>query len=178
MSEAFNQTTKTATLPGATGAQSAEEGCTDCSRRKFFARLGMGSLVVAGAGAGLFTYEFFSPNVLFESSPIVKAGKPEQFAPDTVTLDPQSGIYLVHSAQGFYALGAICTHLGCLTAWKQELDMIACPCHGSRFNREGIKIAGPAPQPLPWLKVTLSDDGFLMVDRSNILKAKEFVRAV
>jgi cytochrome b6-f complex iron-sulfur subunit len=156
-------------------AVSKEQGCDECTRRQFFARLGMGSLAVAGAGSGLFAYEYFSPNVLFEAPPIVKVGKPDQFT-DLVTLIPQSGIYIVNSTKGFYALGAICTHLGCLTAWKPELDLIACPCHGSRFNRDGIKVAGPAPQPLPWFKVWLADDGYLMVDRSTYLKTQEFVK--
>lgn len=154
----------------------AGEDPKDRSRREFFAKMGMGSLIVAAMGTGLFSYEYFSPNVLFEASPIIKAGKPDQFPPNTVTLDPQSGIYLVNGAKGFYALGAICTHLGCLTAWKPELDLIACPCHGSRFNRDGVKVAGPAPQPLPWLKVWLSEDGYLMVDRSTVLKEQEFVK--
>ena len=158
-------------------AGAAADECADCSRRQFFSRLGVGSLIVAAAGTGLFAYEYFSPNVLFEASPIVKAGKPEQFAPNTVTLDPQSGIYLVNSTKGYYALGAICTHLGCLTAWKPELNLIACPCHGSRFNTDGVKVAGPAPEPLPWLKVWLADDGYLMVDRSAKLKVQEFVKA-
>jgi menaquinol-cytochrome c reductase iron-sulfur subunit len=155
----------------------ADDDCADCSRRQFFTKLGVGSLVVAAAGSGLFTYEYFSPNVLFEASPVVKAGKPDQFAPNTVTLDPQNGIYLVNSAKGFYALQAVCTHLGCLTAWKPDLNLIACPCHGSRFNTDGLKVAGPAPQPLPWFKVWLSDDGYLMVDRSTTLKVQEFVKA-
>ena len=153
-----------------------EKEYADTTRRQFFAKLGVGSLVIAGAGSGLFAYEYFSPNVLFEAPPIVKAGKPDQFPPNSVTLDPQSGIYLVSSAKGYYALGAVCTHLGCLTAWKPELDLIACPCHGSRFNRDGIKVAGPAPQPLPWFKVWLADDGYLMVDRSTTLKVQEFVK--
>jgi len=148
----------------------------NATRRELFAKLGMGSLVVAAAGTGLFSYEYFSPNVLFEASPIIKAGKPDQFPANTVTLDPQSGIYLVNGAKGFYALGAICTHLGCLTAWKPELDLIACPCNGSRFNRDGVKVAGPAPDPLPWLKVWLSEDGYIMVDRSTTLKEQEFVK--
>src|SRR5215467_11093518 len=153
-----------------------DDDCKDCTRRQFFTKLGLGSLIVASAGSGLFTYEYFSPNVLFEASPIVKAGKPDQFPPDSVTLDAQSGIYLVNSAKGYYALGAICTHLGCLTAWKPDLNLIACPCHGSRFNTDGVKVAGPAPQPLPWLKVWLADDGYLMVDRSTQLKVQEFVK--
>ncbi|HWZ42904.1 MAG TPA: Rieske (2Fe-2S) protein [Candidatus Saccharimonadales bacterium] len=161
--------------PVASGPE-AGEGCKDCSRRKFFSQLGLGSLVLAGAGSGLFTYEYFSPNVLFEASPVVKAGKPDQFPSDSVTLDARAGIYVVNSDAGFYALGAICTHLGCLTAWKPDLDRVACPCHGSQFNRKGEKIAGPAPDPLPWYEVSLNDDGYLMVDRSNILKTPKYFK--
>ncbi|MGE5322165.1 MAG: ubiquinol-cytochrome c reductase iron-sulfur subunit [Actinomycetota bacterium] len=153
-----------------------EDDPKDAERREFFAKLGMGSLIVAAMGTGLFTYEYFSPNVLFEPSPIIKAGKPDQFPPGTVTLDPKTRIYLINGPKGFYALSAICTHLGCLTAWKPELNLIACPCHGSRFNRDGVKVAGPAPKPLPWLKIWLSEDGYLMVDRSTHLKGEEFLR--
>ena len=160
----------------ATGPVADIEQCEDCSRRRFFAQLGVGSLMVAGAGTGLFSYEYFSPNVLFESSPIVKAGRPDQFPLNTPVLDALNGIYVVNSDAGFYALGAVCTHLGCLTAWKQDQDQIACPCHGSRFNRDGVKVAGPAPQPLPWLKVSLSEDGYLMVDRSTLLKPHEYLK--
>jgi|ERR1039458_7180516 cytochrome b6-f complex iron-sulfur subunit len=148
----------------------------ELSRRQFFIRAGVGSLAVAATGTSLFAYEYLSPNVLYEPSPIVNAGKPDQFAPDSVTLDASTGVFVVRAAEGFYALSAVCTHLGCLTAWKPELGIIACPCHGSKFNRDGTKIAGPAPRPLPWLKTWVSDDGDLMVDRSIILNNREMVR--
>src|SRR5579864_8826535 len=78
-----------------TGEIAKDCDCKDSSRREFFAKIGMGSLIVAAAGTGLFSYEYFSPNVLFESAPIIKAGKPDQFPANTVTLDAQSGIYLI-----------------------------------------------------------------------------------
>jgi cytochrome b6-f complex iron-sulfur subunit len=106
----------------------------------------------------------------------VNAGKPGGYPPDSVTLDPATGIFVVREAEGFFALSAVCTHLGCLTAWKPDLGIIACPCHGSKFNRDGTKITGPAPRPLPWLRMWLSDEGDLMVDRSNLIAAREFVR--
>jgi cytochrome b6-f complex iron-sulfur subunit len=146
------------------------------NRRQFFVKIGLGSIAVAGCGTALFAYEYLSPNVLYEPSPIVNAGKPDQYAPDSVTLDPETGIYLVRAPEGFFALSAVCTHLGCLTAWKPELGIIACPCHGSKFRRDGTKIEGPAPRPLPWLRTWLSDDGDLMVDRSIIVKEHELVR--
>src|ERR1700690_3428802 len=131
----------------------------EINRRAFFAKLGLGSLSIAAAGTAVFAYQLLTPNVLFEPSPIVNAGRPESYAQDSVTLDVNSGIYLIHAKEGFFSLSAVCTHLGCLTAWKPELGIIACPCHGSKFNREGVKIEGPAPKPLPWLRTWISDDG-------------------
>ncbi len=145
-------------------------------RRQFFVKVGLGSVAVAAAGTAAFAYQFLSPNVLYEPSPVVNAGKPDRYPPDSVTLDPQSGIFVVNSPQGFYALQATCTHLGCLTAWKPELGIIACPCHGSKFQRDGSKIEGPAPRPLPWLRMWLSDDGDLMVDRAALLSSRQLVK--
>jgi len=162
----------------ANDAEMEKQGNQDSglNRRQFFVRLGLGSLAVAGAGTAVFAYQFLSPNVLYEPSPIVNAGKPASYPPDSVTLDPATGIFVVRETQGFFALSAVCTHLGCLTAWKPELGIIACPCHGSKFKPDGTKIAGPAPRPLPWLRMWLSDDGDLMVDRSSPMTARQFVR--
>src|SRR5271165_3013635 len=148
----------------------------EMSRRKFFVKMGVGSIAVAAVGTAAFGYEFLSPNVLYEPSPIVDAGKPDRYAPDSVTLDPQTAIYVVRTGEGFFALSAICTHLGCMTAWKPELGIIACPCHGSKFKRDGVKIEGPAPKPLPWLQTSISDEGDLMVDRSITIRPMQFVR--
>jgi cytochrome b6-f complex iron-sulfur subunit len=146
------------------------------SRRQFFLRLGLGSIAVASLGTAVFAYQFLSPNVLYEPSPVVNMGKADEYAPESVTLDPAARIYVVRAAEGFYALSAICTHLGCMTAWRPEQHIIACPCHGSKFDENGKKIAGPAPRNLPWLKVWLSDEGDLMVDRDNIIPARQYVR--
>lgn len=142
------------------------EGGGRFDRRQFFVKVGLGSLSIAAAGTAVFAYQFLSPNVLYEPSPVVNAGKPEGYPMDSVTLDVNSGIYLIHAKEGFFALGAVCTHLGCLTTWKPELGIIACPCHGSKFEQSGKKIEGPAPRPLPWKRIWLSDDGDLLVDRS------------
>ena len=148
----------------------------ELSRRALFTRLGLGSLGVAAAGTLTFYYQYLSPNVLFEASPIVDEGKAQNFPLDSVTLDVNAGIYVIHVAEGYFSLNAICTHLGCMTTWKQDEGVIACPCHGSRFNREGQKLAGPAPKPLAWLKTWLNDEGNLMVDRSATIPSMQFLR--
>jgi cytochrome b6-f complex iron-sulfur subunit len=145
-------------------------------RRAFFTKIGLGSLGIAAAGTAVFSYEYLSPNVLYEPSPIVNVGKVESFTLNSVTMDVNSAIYLVRADEGYFALSMVCTHLGCLTAWNQDLGIIACPCHGSKFKRTGEKIEGPAPKPLPWLKVWVSDDGDLMVDRSTEIPPLQFLR--
>jgi cytochrome b6-f complex iron-sulfur subunit len=149
---------------------------SELNRRDFFVKLGLGSLSIAACGTAVFAYQFLSPNVLFEPSPIVNVGRPESYPENSVTEDVNAQIYLIHAKEGFFSLSAVCTHLGCLTAWKPELGIIACPCHGSKFKRDGEKIAGPAPRPLPWLKTWISDEGDLMVDRSVAIRPMEFVR--
>jgi cytochrome b6-f complex iron-sulfur subunit len=148
----------------------------EMNRRQFFVKIGVGSVAVAALGTAAFSYQYLSPNVLHEPSPIVDAGKPDRYPPDSVTLDPETAIYVVRTPEGFFALSAICTHLGCMTAYKPDLGIIACPCHGSKFTKYGVKIAGPAPRPLPWLRMWVNDDGNLMVDRSNAVSVKQMVR--
>lgn len=40
----------------------------------------------------------------------------------------------------------LCTHLGCIPAWKME--QWRCACHGGVFNASGKNIFGPPPRPL------------------------------
>ena len=152
-------------------------------RREFFVRIGLGSMGIAAAGTAAFAYQFLSPNVLYEPSPVVNMCKPESYQLDSVTLDVDARIFVIHGKEGFFALNAVCTHLGCLTAWKPDLGIIACPCHGSKFavfqpadKKPGDKIEGPAPKPLPWLKMSLSDEGELIVDRAEEIRPQTFVR--
>jgi len=152
------------------------KNCKDCKERRNFIKAGVGSLVLAGTGAAVFGYEFLSPNVLYEPSSVVNAGKVDRYPLGSVTADPKAGLYVVHSPEGIYAVSAVCTHLGCLTTWKPDVQMITCPCHGSKFHTDGTKIEGPAPTPLPWLKTQVSDEGDLLIDRSIQLKQKEYVR--
>jgi|SRR5215471_15197192 len=154
----------------------ASRASNDLNRRQFFAKLGLGSLSIAAAGTAVFAYQFLSPNVLFEPSPVINVGKPGSYPLDSVTLYVNSGIYIIHAKEGFFSLSAVCTHLGCLTTWKPELGMIACPCHGSKFRQSGEKIEGPAPKPLPWKRMWVSDDGDLMVDRATDVRPMQFVR--
>lgn len=46
------------------------------------------------------------------------------------------------------SLSLVCPHLGCLVNWNDAENTWDCPWHGSRFNRRGRVICGPANQDL------------------------------
>src|ERR1700730_10600492 len=124
-------------MPDENVERNANRELAALNRRKFFIKLGAGSLAIAGVGAASFAAQYLSPNVLYEVSPLVGVGRPEHYPPDSVTLDPRFGIFIVRSSEGFYALSAVCSHLGCLTVWKQESETIPLSCSGRTFQRDG-----------------------------------------
>ncbi len=77
--------------------------------------------------------------------------------------------YVIRAPEGFRALSSVCTHLGCVTRYQPGQNVIACPCHGSRYSLDGEVLAGPAPHPLPSLEMTLSPKGEIQVDTAVVV---------
>jgi len=94
-----------------------------------------------------------------------KVGHPEEFAVGSETRVEEANFTVFRDAQGVYAISCVCTHLGCTVA--RSTDGFACPCHGSRFARNGEVVRGPAPRSLPWLAVGRAADGQLVVYADN-----------
>jgi len=162
--------------PSIAGSPNAFPKGNGVTRRDFLNEITMGALGIAGLGSVAVTYQYFSPNVLFEPSTTFRAGNPDLYPVHSVTFLQDQQVYIVRMQEGFYAVSAVCTHLGCITQWKPEGDTIACPCHGSKFKPDGVKIEGPAPRPLPHFAISLTADGELLVDKLQIIKPSQVLR--
>lgn len=73
--------------------------------------------------------------------------------------NPEGRFWLVNTDEGVLAIYKVCTHLGCLYKWVPSNNRFECPCHGSKFTREGEWIEGPAPRNLDRFVVRVVDDG-------------------
>jgi cytochrome b6-f complex iron-sulfur subunit len=142
------------------------------SRRDFFGRLGWGGFTLfATIGLLAFMRSAF-PRVLFTPPSSFKAGFPNEYTIGEVSerFKQEQRVWIIREADGFYALFAKCTHLGCTPRWLTVEEKFKCPCHGSGFRKTGINFEGPAPRPLERFRIALAEDGQLVVDKSVVYR--------
>ena len=127
------------------------------------------AFAVATATALSTVLRFMFPNVLFEPKSSFTAGFPDDYEIGKVDerWKEKFGIWMVRTPEGIYALSTICTHLGCTPNWLDTEQKFKCPCHGSGFFKTGINFEGPAPRPLERVRISLADDGQILVDKSR-----------
>lgn len=82
-------------------------------------------------------------------------------------------VALFRDGEGVHAISTVCTHLGCIV--KPTAQGFECPCHGSRFAKDGAVTGGPAPAPLGWLQVSAAGSA-VMVDEGSKVPAGTKVR--
>jgi cytochrome b6-f complex iron-sulfur subunit len=178
MSEAKDVSSPAGTAPpaAATPAPAAAPAAKDkddekgLSRRLFMWSLPVGwvAFSAASASALIATARSLFPNVLFEPPQAFKAGFPPEYNAGEVDVRWKDafGVWIVRTGEGFYALIAVCTHLGCSPNWLPAENKFKCPCHGSGFYMSGVNFEGPAPRPLERARIVLADDGQILVDKS------------
>jgi cytochrome b6-f complex iron-sulfur subunit len=143
--------------------------------RRHWIALAWGAFTAASAMALAASGRFMFPNVLNEPPQHFKAGLPREYG---IGVDERwkdkFGVWLVRTADdivqgqsGFYALIAVCTHLGCTPNYLAAENKFKCPCHGSGFRLTGINFEGPAPRPLERAGIGLADDGQILVDKGQ-----------
>lgn len=140
-------------------------------RRSFIKWLTIGWAAFAGivGGYGSLMLRYLFPNVLFEPKQSFLAGAIDDYVVGEVSerFKAQYGVWIVRDDEKIFALSTVCTHLGCTPNWLAAEGKYKCPCHGSGFYKTGINFEGPAPRPLERFKITLSDDGEIVIDKTK-----------
>ncbi len=96
--------------------------------------------------------------VAFPKSALPAAKKVSAYTPPIVT----------GMEAGYVALYQKCVHLGCRVPWCQSSQWFECPCHGSKYNKVGEKVGGPAPRGLDRFVLEVSG-GSIVVDTGNLV---------
>jgi len=145
-----------------------ETGSIWMSRRNFLSRAGWVAFFSFLGTMLLGSLRYMFPRVLFEPSTVFKAGFPGDYPIGAVSTKwvKDFRTWIVRNDKGFFAIFAQCTHLGCTPRWLEAEGKFKCPCHGSGFTMDGINFEGPAPRPLEHARISLAEDGQLLVDTS------------
>jgi cytochrome b6-f complex iron-sulfur subunit len=135
-------------------------------RRDFLGLAAMGSMIAA------FALSIFGMLKLPKAA--VSASLSKKFSvtlPDTLPegeafIPPGRNVAVFRDGEGVFAISTVCTHLGCIV--KSSATGFECPCHGSGFKKDGTVVKGPAPKPLPWLKVTETGGKFTVDEETTV----------
>jgi cytochrome b6-f complex iron-sulfur subunit len=175
-------------------ARAAEAGevpvapATAVSRRDFFRKSLITSMLVFGAEFGAGTIAFLWPNLRGGFGSVINAGSladiKAQLADGPVYVgagrfyiigwegtagDGQAAYTdLGVTADGIMPLYQRCVHLGCRVPYCGSSKWFECPCHGSKYNGAGEYELGPAPRGMDRFRVTVEGDSVL-VDTSEVV---------
>ena len=157
------------------------------SRRDFFRKSLLTSLLVFGAQFGGATIAFLWPSLKGGFGSVINAGALNDIKSQLgdgpvyngagrfyivpwdgqVTADADYPGELVTS-DGIMPLYQRCVHLGCRVPFCGSSQWFECPCHGSKYNFAGEYQLGPAPRGMDRFMVKV-ENGNVMVDTSTVV---------
>jgi cytochrome b6-f complex iron-sulfur subunit len=156
------------------------------SRRDFFRKSLLTSLLVFGAQFGGATIAFLWPSLKGGFGSVINAGALNDIKSqlgDGPVYNGAGRFYIVPwegqptpdadypaeqvTTDGIMPLYQRCVHLGCRVPFCASSQWFECPCHGSKYNHAGEYKLGPAPRGLDRFTMEIID-GNVIVDTSSI----------
>lgn len=123
-------------------------------RRKFIILLGAGSTIplIIAARKNSTSKDTLLPNTLTMDNEFHAVCSIDQLNEKGMVLvkkTPMGEVLVVKDhSKNVIAVNPKCTHKGCIVEWKDKNQTFDCPCHGSRFSKDGNTVNGPAKKPL------------------------------
>jgi cytochrome b6-f complex iron-sulfur subunit len=177
-----------ATRARAAGLPAPPSRAPAVSRRDFFRKSLIASLLIFGAQFGGASIAFLWPNLKGGFGALIDAGPLEDIKAAVSTGEPfyvgTGRFYVVAyngkpsggvdyategvSSDGIMPLYQRCVHLGCRVPFCGQSKWFECPCHGSKYNGAGEYQLGPAPRGMDRFHMEVTD-GRVMVDTSEVI---------
>lgn len=79
---------------------------------------------------------------------VVWRGKPVFVLKYAADMAPTDGRNVKVGNHYFSVMIGLCTHLGCIPAYRPDSKDFKCACHGGEFTSAGVNTFGPPPRPL------------------------------
>jgi cytochrome b6-f complex iron-sulfur subunit len=129
-----------------------------CPRRRFLAVVARGGAVAGAACLGIGCGSSLSGSY--------DGGNVSQLQVGDLAAISTGPLAVGRDAGGVYAMTLICTHAGCDMATDGHVSAagVSCDCHGSEFDVNGNRIAGPAQAPLQHYQVTVDASRAITID--------------
>ena len=110
----------------------------------------------------------------------VNVGKKSKYDKDGVwdEFAKPNRVLVVRHEGKIYAPTSTCTHKNCSVKLKENTATkqkeIVCPCHGSKFTRQGTSLKGPAKGSLYRYALSVNADGDIIVNKEKQFAEKEW----
>ncbi|MBI3538279.1 MAG: Rieske 2Fe-2S domain-containing protein [Chloroflexi bacterium] len=119
----------------------------------------LGFVFVVGFGGATFFFSFprFKVGEFGGVIPLGKAGDVLPKPTDPPLHNAEGKFWLANINGAVLALYDVCVHLGCLYQWQPVSGRFECPCHGSKYQKDGTYIEGPAPRSLDRMVISFVD---------------------
>lgn len=142
------------------------------TRREFLnytwlASLGFVFVIGFGGATYFFSLPRFKPGEFGGVFVLGAAGDVLPRPEDAPIHNPEAKFWLANVDGSLVALYDVCVHLGCLYQWHSFYDRFECPCHFSRYQKDGTYISGPAPRSLDRMVVSFVDADSQVVAATN-----------
>ncbi|MDE3090092.1 MAG: ubiquinol-cytochrome c reductase iron-sulfur subunit [Chloroflexota bacterium] len=121
--------------------------------------LGFVFLVGFGGATYFFAFPRFKVGEFGGLFPLGKAGEALPKPTDPPIHNTDGKFWLSNVNGMIVALYDVCVHLGCLYQWQEVTGRFECPCHGSKYQKDGTYIEGPAPRSLDRMVVSFVGAG-------------------